>query len=154
AAPAASRARTDAEQLYYFYGARHFAPLWLTEDGDGAPVFSPAAQGVLDLFAQAHLEGLDPADYLTDALDIPAALGDPQRLAALEGEFSAAMLRYAQDAYSGRLDPRAVSGNIDIAIKRVDEKALLETLAAARDPAAILMGFHPTHREFLALRDL
>lgn len=154
AAPASSRARTDAEQLYYFYGARHFAPLWLTEDPSGQPVFSPSAQGVIELFERAHLEGLDPADYLTEDLDIPAAMNDPERLAALEAAFSAAMLRYAQDAYSGRLDPRAVSSNIDVAIKRVDEKALLESLASASDPAAILQEFHPTHREFVALRDL
>nr|WP_281389746.1 L,D-transpeptidase family protein [Pelagibacterium limicola] len=154
AAPAGSRARTDAEQLYYFYGARHFAPLWLVEDETGRTVFTPAAQGVVDLFGRAHLEGLDPTDYLTPALDIPAAMNDPQRLAALEGEFSAAMLRYAQDARSGRLDPRSVSGNIDVPIKRVNEKALLERLSASRDPAAILQTFHPAHREFLALRDL
>src|SRR5690606_9262613 len=49
---------------------------------------------------------------------------------------------------------RSVSGSIDVAIKRVDEKALLESLSASGDPAAILMGFHPAHREFLALRDL
>ncbi|WP_198669799.1 L,D-transpeptidase family protein [Pelagibacterium sediminicola] len=153
-APAGSRARTDAEQLYYFYGARHFAPLWLVEDEAGNTAFTPAAQGVIDLFGRAHLEGLDPADYLTGALDIPAASGDPQRLAALEGEFSAAMLRYARDAHSGRLDPASVSGYIDVAIKRVDEKALLENLSASDDPAALLMSFHPAHREFVALRDL
>lgn len=153
-APAGSRARTDAEKLYYFYGGRHFTPLWLTEDENGKTTFSAAAQGVLDLFARAHLEGLDPSDYLTGALDIPAAQDDPKRLAALESAFSAAMLRYAQDAYSGRLDPRSVSSNIDVAIKRVDEKALLERLAASDDPASILKSFHPTHREFLALREL
>lgn len=154
ATTAGSRARTDAEQLYYFYGARHFAPLWLVEDESGKVSFSPAASGVIELFERAHLEGLEPSDYLTEALDIPAAMNDPRRLAALEGEFSAAMLRYAQDAYSGRLDPRSVSGNIDIAIKRVDEKALLERLSASAEPASVLMEFHPKHREFIALRDL
>jgi L,D-transpeptidase YcbB len=154
AAPNGSRARTDAEQLYYFYGARHFAPLWLVEDKTGTTTFTAAAQGVIDLFGRAHLEGLNPADYLTDALDIPAAMSDPRRLAALEGAFSASMLRYAQDAYSGRLDPRSVSSNIDAAIKRVDEKALLESLSASSDPASILEALHPSHREFIALRNL
>src|SRR5690606_28793860 len=31
ATSAGSRARSDADRLYYFYGARHFEPLWLSE---------------------------------------------------------------------------------------------------------------------------
>ncbi|WP_404402326.1 murein L,D-transpeptidase [Pelagibacterium halotolerans] len=154
AAPEGSRAETDARQLYYFYGARHFEPLWLTEDENGTIAFSAQAQDVMDLFENAYLQGLDPKDYLTEDLDVKAAAGDPQALAALEGAFSAAMLRYAQDAHSGRLDPRTVSGYIDIAPKRIDETTLFDALAASDDPAAILMGYHPTHREFVALREL
>ncbi|MCD7060509.1 L,D-transpeptidase family protein [Pelagibacterium xiamenense] len=154
AAPNGSRSQTDARQLYYFYGARHFEPLWLTEDQDGTIAFSAKAQDVIELFEDAHLQGLDPDDYLTAELDVQAAAGDPQALAALEGAFSAAMLRYAQDAHSGRLDPRTVSGYIDTAPKRIDESALFDALAAADDPADVLMSYHPTHREFVALRDL
>lgn len=153
-APGGSRAHEDAQKLYYFYGARHFEPLWLTSDETGSITFSAKAQDVIALFEDAHLQGLDPDDYLTDALDIDAAKGDPQALPALEGAFSAAMLRYAQDAYSGRLNPRAVSGYIDVADKRVDETALFDALANADDPASVLMGYHPDHREFRALRDL
>lgn len=153
-ATAGSRAQTDARQLYYFYGARYFEPIWLNEDAAGTVQFSPAAQGIVALFETAHLQGLNPSDYLSAALDVKAAAADPQRLAALESSFSAAVLRYAQDAYSGRLNPRAISGNIDISPKRLDETALFAKLATASDPAAILMDLHPGHREFVALRDL
>ncbi len=149
-----TRAQTDAQQLYYFYGSRKFEPLWLSETQDGTIAFSDKAQGVVALFEQAHLQGLNPDDYLTDALDVSAAATDPQALAALESAFSAAMLRYAQDAYSGRLDPRSVSGYIDVDIKRVNERELLTALSASNDPASILLDFHPTHREFVALREL
>lgn len=153
-ATAGSRAEADARQLYYVYGARHFEPLWLTQDDGGQIVFSEPARTVLTLFENAYLEGLDPADYLGPDLDVAAAAGDPAKLAALESAFSAAMLAYARDAYTGRLDPRTVSDTIDIAPKPLDEKALLERLAASDDPAAILQSLHPDHPEFLALRAL
>ena len=152
-ASAGSRARSDADRLYYFYGARHFEPLWLSQTDDGI-VFSKAAEEIVGLFEAAHLQGLDPADYLTDGLDPADAAGDPEALAALEARFSAAILRYANDAHSGRLDPRTVSGYIDIAPKSVDEAQLFAAIAEAADPAAVLMSYHPRHREFLALRDL
>ncbi|SDG75582.1 L,D-transpeptidase family protein [Pelagibacterium luteolum] len=148
-----SRAQSDAQQLYYFYGARHFEPLWLTEDR-GEIAFSSAAESVIALFEDAHLQGLEPSDYLTRGLDVAAAGSDPARLAALEAEFSAAMLRYATDAYTGRLDPRTVSENIDVAPKSVDEAELFSALAESADPAAVLMSYHPDHPEFIALRDL
>jgi murein L,D-transpeptidase YcbB/YkuD len=146
------REQADADRLYYFYGARHFEPLWLNETDDGI-VFSDAAEKIVSLFEKADLEGLDPSDYLTDGLDLDAG-DDPDALAALEAEFSASILRYANDAHSGRLDPRTVSGFIDVAPKTVDEAELFSALAEASDPAAVLMGYHPTHPEFVALREL
>ncbi|WP_164730374.1 L,D-transpeptidase family protein [Pelagibacterium montanilacus] len=153
AAPQGSRAQTEARELYYFYGARHFEPLWLTESQTGSAEFTDAAHEVIALFENAHLEGLDPDDYLTDALvsDFNGELAD---LTTLEAEFSAAMVRYAQDAYSGRLDPRSVTRNFDIATKRVDEAELLANLAGSANPAAVLASYHPDHREFQALRAL
>ncbi|WP_332712328.1 L,D-transpeptidase family protein [Pelagibacterium mangrovi] len=147
-----SREQADADRLYYFYGARHFEPLWLNETDDGI-VFSDAAEKIVSLFEKAHLQGLDPADYMTDGLDLDAG-DDPDALAALEAEFSASILRYANDAHSGRLDPRTVSGFIDLDPKPVDEAELFSALAEASDPAVVLMGYHPTHPEFGALREL
>ncbi|WP_158541677.1 L,D-transpeptidase family protein [Pelagibacterium lacus] len=148
-----ARAGADARQLYYFYGTRHFAPLWLEETTDGI-VFSAAAESVIALFEDANLQGLDPDDYRLEGLDVAAASGNPHALAGLEAAFSAAILRYATDAHAGRLDPRTVSGFIDVAPKTVDEAELFSALAASGDPASVLMRYHPTHPEFVALRDL
>lgn len=153
-APASSRAHTDAQQLYYFYGTRYFEPLWITQSAAGEIAFSDAAQDIIAVFEQAHLEGLNPDDYMTPDIDLALASTGTDALAQLETAFSAAVMRYAQDAYSGRLDPRALSANLDIDIKRVDEKALLENLVASADPASVLMALHPDHREFVALRAL
>jgi hypothetical protein len=33
----------DAQKLYYFYGARHFEPIWLSRDANGQEAYSLAA---------------------------------------------------------------------------------------------------------------
>jgi len=48
-----TRAYSDAQKLYYFYGARHFDPLWLTTAADGSTGFSPAAAKIITAFKNA-----------------------------------------------------------------------------------------------------
>ncbi len=147
-----SAAYKDAQKLYYFYGARHFEPLWLTETTNGEITFSDNAEKIIAVFKQAELTGLNPADYLTDAIDLRNAGTDPESLAALETAFSAAAIRFASDTHSGRIDPRRVASDISIKPDRLDESDLLMQLAESADPAAFLTSLEPTHREFLALK--
>lgn len=147
-----TRAYADAQKLYYFYGERHFEPLWLVQGADGTVTFSAAAESIIGVFKDAAAQGFRPSDYLTPDLDIGAAGTEPARLAALETAFSAAALRYAQDAAGGRINPLSVSKLITIKPTRIDAAEMLLTLAASDDPAAILMDLHPRHPEFLRLR--
>ncbi|OYX05821.1 MAG: hypothetical protein B7Z15_16735 [Rhizobiales bacterium 32-66-8] len=147
-----STAYDEAQKLYFFYGSRHFEPIWLDEAADGEVAFSPAAQKILALFAAAATEGLRPADYLTPDLDVAGAKGDPIKMAALETAFSGATMRYATHIYTGRILPGSVSVLLDIAPKPLDEAALLMQLAASPDPVAVLAALEPTHPEFLALK--
>src|SRR5688500_4347213 len=59
-----SLAYREAQKLYFFYGARHFEPIWLDEGANGAVGYSPAAQKIMKLFGAAASEGLRPSDYL------------------------------------------------------------------------------------------
>jgi murein L,D-transpeptidase YcbB/YkuD len=147
-----SRAYQQAQQLYFFYGNRHFEPLWLSTDAAGKVVFSDKAEQILDVFEKAELEGFRPADYLTADLDVAAAGTDPAALATLETAFSSAVARYAQDAYGGRVAPTEVNPNWTITPRRVDQAKLLVQLASADDPARILLDLSPKGREFLALK--
>lgn len=149
---AGSAAYAEAQKLYFLYGERHFEPIWLSETADGQVQFSPAAQQILDLFAKAESEGLNPADYLTPDLQIPATGSDPVAMAALETAFSAATLRYASHIYTGRVAPRSIDPNLDIEPKTLDAAALLVELAGSKDPAKVLAKLEPTHPEFLALK--
>ena len=147
-----TRAYQQAQKLYFFYGARGFEPLWLTPGVGSAIAFSPAAEKILDVFRKSELEGFRPADYLTPELDPAAAGTDPVKLAALETAFSQAAVRYAQDAYGGRIAPTAVSKLLTVAPKRIDEAEMLLKLAAADHPDQLLLDIGPKQPEFLRLK--
>jgi murein L,D-transpeptidase YcbB/YkuD len=146
-----TRAYQDAQKLYFFYGTRHFEPLWLEEDSQGQVKFSPNALKILTMFEQAHLEGLRAKDYLTDEISLSGNFTDPARLAALETAFSTAAVRYAQDAYGGRISPRTVSRAIDIRPPQIASDYLLQ-LVNSPNPDQMLRELSPTHPEFLGLR--
>lgn len=147
-----SREYVQAQKLYFFYGARGFEPLWLTPGVGSAITFSANAEKIIDVFKGSELEGFRPSDYLTADLDPAAAGTDPLKLAALETAFSQAAVRYAQDAYGGRIAPTAVSKLLTIEPKRIDEAEMLLKLAASDAPDQILLGLDPSHAEFGRLK--
>jgi murein L,D-transpeptidase YcbB/YkuD len=152
AAEKGTRAYQQTQKLYFFYGARHFEPLWLSTDASGAIIFSPKAEKIIDVFEQSELEGFRPSDYLTANLDVAAAGTDPAKLAALETAFSAATIKYAQDAYGGRVNPLDVNKTWTLAPKRINEAELLVQLAESDTPDKLLLDLSPTQPEFLGLK--
>ena len=144
----------DALKLYYFYGARHFEPLWLSEDASGAVAWADNARAIIDAFSRAEYSGLNPADYANPAFDTIPAAGDPAALATLETEFSDAALRFASDLHSGRVDPRKVSALITITPPKLDPTATLMQLASSEDPADFLTDLEPKAREYQSLKTI
>lgn len=145
-----TRAYDQAQQLYFFYGQRGFEPLWVNIDG-GDIQLSANAQKIMDVFKAAAAEGLRPSDYLTP--DLTQTFDNaPESLVAFETAFSQAVVRYAQDAYGGRIAPSSVSKLITLAPKRIDETALLLELATSDTPDQRLLDLSPKHPEFLRLR--
>jgi murein L,D-transpeptidase YcbB/YkuD len=143
---------SEGQKLYFFYGERHFEPLWLVKTANSDVEFSPAAKKIMTVFEKAALEGLRPSDYLTDALNLAGAGADPTKLAQVETAFSASAMRYAQNAYGGRIAPSSVSATFDIAPRRIDEAKMLMTLAASDNPGQILLDLDPKHPEFVRLK--
>ena len=133
-----SKAYNEAQKLYFFYGARHFEPIWLDESPDGQVAFSPSAQKIIKLFEAAASEGLRPSDYLTAELDVTTVDNDPIKMAALETAFSRATMRYATHIYTGRIVPGSISSQLDITPKKLDEASLLVQLASSNDPVKVL----------------
>jgi murein L,D-transpeptidase YcbB/YkuD len=147
-----TRAYAQAQKLYFFYGGRHFEPLWLVQGADGKIAFSERASKIIDVFKKAELEGFRTTDYLTPDLDVAAAGSDPARLAALETAFSSSTMRYAQDAYGGRVSPLEVNKTWTITPKVLNAADILMQLASSDAPDQILLDLSPKGREFLALK--
>lgn len=147
-----TKAYREAQKLYFFYGARHFDPLWLTEDANGKVGFSENALEIIEVFKSAHLTGLNPDDYLTDDINLDLVGDDPVALAKLETAFSAAAMRYAQHTHGGRINPRDVSRNITARPDKIDPAATLMELATSDNPARVLLDLEPKHPEFIALK--
>jgi murein L,D-transpeptidase YcbB/YkuD len=147
-----SRGYADAQKLYYFYGERAFEPIWIVKAADGKVSFSPNAEKIMAVFKDAESEGLRPGDYLTPNLDVAAAGDDPTKLAALETAFSASTLRYAQNAYGGRIAPATVSPYLAIAPHRLNAADTLMKLASTDAPDQVLHDLDPKGREFVALK--
>ncbi|MEX0628566.1 MAG: L,D-transpeptidase family protein [Cucumibacter sp.] len=141
-----------AQKLYFFYAGRRFEPLWLVETPNGV-AYSATAGKILGVFEDAGYQGFRPADYLTPGIDIGDAGNDPARLASVETAFSASAYLYARHAVGGRIAPGLVSRMITIRPTQIDPSELLVNLAAADNPDEMLLSLHPTHREFLALRE-
>ncbi len=144
----------DALRLYYFYGARHFEPLWLDEKPDGSVAWSLNAGKIMEAFYKADYSGLDPDDYLDPVFQTVPKPGDPGALAALETRFSDAALKFAGDLHSGRIAPARVSSSITITPPKLDDTETLMQLAATDDPAAVLAELEPQEREYKALKSI
>ena len=145
-----TRAYRQAQKLYFFYGERGFEPIWVSGDSGSIQLTSNALK-IVEVFKGAGSEGLRSSDYLTPELTKSVG-SDPADQVAFETVFSNAALRYAQDAYGGRISPTAVSELITIAPKRVNEAALLLELAKSQSPDKLLLDLSPKHPEFLRLK--
>ncbi|HTJ56346.1 MAG TPA: L,D-transpeptidase family protein [Devosiaceae bacterium] len=144
-------AYADAQKLYFFYGARHFEPIWLKAAVDGSATLSPTADKIIDVFKNAETEGFRPSDYLTPAIESPAG-SDVASQATLETAFAMAAIHYAHDAYMGRIAPEAVSNAIDPETKELDVTGLLGQLLNTDSPEKVLAALDPQGREFGALK--
>ncbi len=142
----------EKQKLYYFYGQRFFEPLWLTQDESGKPALSKKASQIIEVFKKSYLSGLNPSDYLNDAINIDEISANPADLANFETAFSASAMRYASDTYGGRINPRAVSKNIDYKPNRIDESKVLLQLVNSDNPSQVLLDLEPKHKEFLLLK--
>jgi L,D-transpeptidase YcbB len=138
----------DALARYYFYGARGFEPLWIDRFGGGEYAQSLKALDVRNTLTDAASWGLDPASYAISQ----ASSANPEAAAELELAITSAAVRYAWDTFGGRIDPRSLSGNLDMDRPRIDIRDLLQKLAGSDRPGGILEAFAPDSLEFVELR--
>ena len=135
-----------------FYKRRGFSPVWTTSQG-----LTPKAHELLDLFARADEDGLDPRDFLPTAMagfdgSLKPAEGETTALSDAELGLTAMALRYAMQASGGRIVPDRLSGYEDLQPSVVDPAAALKAVADAGYPARYLAGLEPIHPAYAALK--
>lgn len=138
-----------AWDLYYFYGARSFEPVWL-DDRSGQWQWTERAKSLTSAFDAADSLGLNPSDYALPALTTSTTE------AAVSVELAATMaaLQFGFDNYGGRLDPRTISSNLDMPRPQPNRGDLLRRLTEDAEPGKLLTDLAPTEFEFKALLEL
>ena len=135
--------------LVEYYADHSHSLVWV--DGDG---LTDRARAVMRELARAEDYGLKSKDYALPKLEAAKA-GETlstTKLAEAELKFSHAVLAYVRDARGGRMVPGSISRNLDPTLNLPDPLDVMEKIAEHENPAPYLVGFHPQHPQFEALR--
>ncbi len=127
-----------------FYGARNFAPLWVS---NGA--WNVRAKQAIAYLAHVDADGLEPSDYVVPHIN---SGDDPQALAEAEMHFTQTVMTYAKHAMSGRVHWSRVAADILYEPVKVDPNDVLRKLADSPNVAAVLDSFEPQHPGYKALK--
>jgi L,D-transpeptidase YcbB len=142
-------AKDDAEAITKFYADRAFAMAWV-EDGK----LTDRAKAAVERIKQADTDGLEPSDYALPWEKIGTYFAaSPAALARADLLLSQAIVDYARDAYSGRLDPASVSSNFGYDVRRLAAADILGLVSASSGPAATLDAYNPPQKEYKDLRE-
>ena len=128
-----------------FYAQNAYRPLWITPEA----TLSETAQKLSAFLTQAEKDGLNSRDYLIPEIHSDMPL---QQQAEIDIALSLAIIRYAQDARGGRLEPSRISSAMTPKLELPDSLSVFEKLANTDDPVKILADFHPKHTGYLALK--
>ena len=141
--------KRDAAAVAEFYAERNHLAAWL-KDG----VLSEEIQALIARIGNAEIDGLDSSAYRlpTKGL-INYAASMPEFTAKADFMLSQAIVAYAREAYSGRIDPSKISGDIGYKRRLPDLIEALKTIATADVPVDAMVAYNPPHPEFAALRD-
>lgn len=132
-------------QLKSFYGSRLGAPVWV--DSHGFNAFSQSAKVEL---ANAADWGLAASDFPVPSLE--EEINSIENLADAEIAFSLAVVKYADQARGGRIDPSALSLWLDHpAVTTFATGAMIEVISHA-DAGEALRKMHPQSPAFEQLR--
>ncbi|WP_159079868.1 L,D-transpeptidase family protein [Methyloceanibacter sp. wino2] len=137
-------ATADLEALKTLYGERDDDPLWVAEDG-----LTPKAKTLIATIRDADDWGLD-----ADAYDVPSpsdTLTTDEARADAELALSAAILKYARHAQTGRMTPSSAHKLFDFHPTASDPKTVLTELAASDTPDKSLLALHPQSEQYQRL---
>lgn len=132
-------------EVFDFYAARDFAPIWT---GEG-PEFELRRAALLAALEASGDHGLPRASYDIAGLRAGFATG-----ADIATELRAALtyLDYAQDISAGVLEPATLAEDIHKTTPRQSSEALLSGFASADNPLIYLSNLKPKHPQYARLQ--
>ena len=136
--------KKDRPGFEAFYGARNYAPLWITDGKVNA-----RAKEAMAYLGQVDADGLDPADYPVPNF---SSLTNPAALAEAEMRLTASVVTYAHHASIGRVHWSRVSSDILYELKPPAPADVLAAIADAKDVTAVLAGYEPQTPNYIALK--
>jgi murein L,D-transpeptidase YcbB/YkuD len=151
ATPAAQLVRSlvdgGSSDLHNVYAPAGYALVW--SRGGRA---TAQATAIIAQLENASVKGLDATDYAGGqwANRIANLRGDAA-LARFDVDLTSAVLAYSSDLRLGRVHPREVSFDFDLAAKKLYAPALVAQLSTSNDPVAILSGLEPKHEDYRRL---
>jgi L,D-transpeptidase YcbB len=136
--------KRDRPGFEAFYGARNYAPLWITDGKVNA-----RAKEAMAYLGQVDADGLDPADYPVPNF---SSATNPGALAEAEMRLTASVVTYAHHASIGRVHWSRVSSDILYDLKAPAPADVLAAIADAKDVTAVLAGYEPQMPDYIALK--
>lgn len=135
--------------LATIYHKKGLSPLWVTSQGPGS-----RAAIILDALANAHEEGLDPADYEVKQMRGLWNSLEPSSLAHLDTLITFNLIKYIHDVSRGQIKVRymdpilfAEAGDVDF-----DPLATVDESLGVSDLSLYLASLPPAHRHYTDLK--
>jgi murein L,D-transpeptidase YcbB/YkuD len=136
--------KDERDAVEAFYHDRQFQALW---SSDGTP--SSRAKDAISYLRHVSADGLDPNDYPTPDFSMASSPADH---AEADIRLTAAILRYARHARTGRVNFTRVSGAISYQLQNPDPADVLKEVAGAESVQAALDSFQPQQQGYKALK--
>ena len=133
-----------AHQLLALYAAREFRPIWT-----GSVRAKKSAEEVRAALGLADRQGLKAADYKLP--ETPASPNPNREAAEYDIELSRALLRYAADMRTGRLQPREVYRDVELPKNAFDAVGALVQALNSGSLSDFIAGLPPPHSEYRRL---
>jgi murein L,D-transpeptidase YcbB/YkuD len=137
--------------LRNFYGPTGYRLAWSKDRKATAQ-----ARAVITLFESADWKGINSVDYdgprWAERLATVAVAPNEAELAKFDAAVTVSLMRYISDLHIGRINPRHVRFELDIATKKYYLPKIVSEVMTAADPTAMLATIEPPFAEYRKLQ--
>lgn len=137
--------------LNSFYETRGYSAVWV--DSNGRP--NSAAQALRAALKEAHLQGLNPAEYWDSTMEgMMTAQNIASAWITFELAATEALIRYVSHLSNGRFEPKELDDDIKFTQRKFTKFAQLNAAVSSGDIKNNLNSFAPKHDMYKRLLSL